>query len=78
MEEKLNLHHLKILGSRVWMHIPKEKRPKLDKSSWQGILVVYEGKNQYLIYNPRTGKLHMTRDMKIDDYNFYDKSTKNC
>ena len=50
--EKPNLRHLKIVGSCVWVHIPKEKRRKLDERSWQEIFVGYEGKNQYQIYNP--------------------------
>ncbi len=44
--EKPNLRHLKIVVSRTWLHIPKEKRRKLDEKSWQGIFVGYEGKNQ--------------------------------
>ncbi len=75
--EKPNLRHLKIVGSRAWVHIPKEKRRKLDERSWQGIFVGYEGKNQYRIYNPRTGKVHVARDVKIDEYNLYDKSATN-
>ena len=50
--EKPNLYHLKIVNSCTWIHIPKEKRQKLDKRSWQGIFVKYKGKNQYQIYNP--------------------------
>ena len=50
-----NLSHLKVVGSRAWVHIPKEKRVKLDVRSWQGIFIGYEGKNHYRVYNPRTG-----------------------
>ncbi len=42
--EKPNLRYLKIISSRAWVHIPKEKRRKLDERSWQGIFVRYEGK----------------------------------
>ena len=31
--EKPKLRHLKIVGSRAWVHIPKEKRRKLDERS---------------------------------------------
>ncbi len=55
------------------MHIPKEKRLKLGERSWQAIFVGYEGKNQYLIYNLRTGKVHMAEGVKIGEYNLYDK-----
>ena len=50
--EKPNLRHLKIVGSYAWVHIPKEKKRKLDEKSWQGIFVGYEAKNQHRIYNP--------------------------
>ena len=49
----------------------------MDERSWQGIFVGYEGKNQYRIYYPQTGKVHVARDVKIDEYNLYDKSVTN-
>jgi len=36
------IDHLRIFGSTAWVHIPKEKRQKLDPKSVQGILVGYE------------------------------------
>ena len=39
------LGHLRVIGARAWVHIPKEKRKKLDDRSWQGVLVGYEGNN---------------------------------
>ena len=75
--EKPNQRHLKIVGSSAWVHIAKEKRRKLDERSWQEIFVGYEGKNQYRIYNPRTGKVHGARDVKINEYNLYYKSATN-
>ena len=32
--------HWKVVSSRAWVHIPKEKRVKLDLRSWQEILIV--------------------------------------
>ena len=55
-----NLSHLKVIGSWAWVHIPKEKRVKLDVRSWQGIFIGYEGKNQYRVYNSRKEKVHIT------------------
>lgn len=54
------------------MHIPKEKKQRLDKRFWQRIFVGYEDKNQYQIFNSQIKKLHVARDVKIDEYNFYD------
>ena len=72
-----NLSHLKVVGSRAWVHIPKEKRVKLDVRSWQGIFVGYEGKNQYRVYNPRTGKTHITRDLFVDEHHLYHREALN-
>jgi hypothetical protein len=65
--KKPDLSHLRIIGSTAWVHIPKEKTKKLDDRSWKGIHVGYEGENQYRIYNPRTGKIHIARDVKFDE-----------
>ncbi len=56
------LGHLRILECRVWVHIPKEKRKKLDDRSYQGIYVGYKGTNQYRVYDPQIGRVSVTRD----------------
>jgi hypothetical protein len=65
--KKPDLSHLRIIGSTAWVHVPKEKTKKLDDRSWKGILVGYENDNQYRIYDPSTGKIHIARDVKIDE-----------
>ena len=42
---KPNLSLLKVIGSRVWVHILKKKRVKLDICSWQGIFIGYKDKS---------------------------------
>ena len=39
--EKPDLSHLKVFGIQVFIHIPDEKRKKLDEKSIEGILVGY-------------------------------------
>ena len=39
--KKLEVSHLKIFGCPVYVHIPKEKRTKLDPSEKKGIFVGY-------------------------------------
>ena len=70
------LGHMRTVGARTWVHIPKEKRKKLDDRPWQGILVGYEGNNQYRIYDPLTGKVHVCRDITVDEGNIYDSKDK--
>ena len=71
---KPDLAHLRVLGSRAWVHIPKESRKKLDDRSWQGIHVGYEATNQFRIYDPKTGKVHVVRDVAIDENRLYDRT----
>ena len=39
--KKLEVSHLKIFGCPVFVHIPKEKRNKLEPSGKKGIFVGY-------------------------------------
>ena len=43
--EKSFLAHMHIIGCVAWVHIPKEKRKKLDERSKKCYLVGYEGTN---------------------------------
>ncbi len=53
--------------------IPKEKRKKLDKRSYQGIQVGYEGTNQYRVYDPQSGQISITRDVHFNEAHRYDR-----
>ena len=70
------LDHMRTVGARTWVNIPKEKRKKLDDQSWQGIFVGYEGNNQYRIYDPLTGKVQVCRDITVDEGNIYNSKDK--
>jgi hypothetical protein len=65
--KKSDLSHLRIIKSTTWVHILKEKIKKLDDRSWKSILVSYESENQYRIYDFRTDKFHIVRDVKFDE-----------
>ena len=50
---KPDVSHLKVFGSSVYVHIPKDKRSKLDPSSKKGIFVGYsKSVKAYRIYIP--------------------------
>lgn len=46
---KPDISHLRIIGSTAYIHVPKEKRIKLDTHSNKGILLGYGGTNQYKV-----------------------------
>jgi flagellar basal body P-ring protein FlgI len=65
-DKKSDLSHLRIIESATWVHILKKKIKKLDDRFWESILVSYESENQYRIYDSRTDKVHIVRDVEID------------
>ena len=61
----------------MYIHIPKEKRTKLDPSGKKGIFVVYyESSKAYRIYFPRFKKIDINRDVTFDEDSTYNKSKK--
>lgn len=67
-----NVGHLRALGCRAYVHVPKlPSRQKLDDRSWKGVFVGYNSENQWKIYNPRTKKVNIARDVKFDELHSY-------
>jgi hypothetical protein len=60
---KPDLSHLRILGSTVYVHVPKEKRTKLDTHSHKGILIGYGGTNQYKVWDLTRNDVVVSRDV---------------
>jgi transposase InsO family protein len=61
---KPNLSHLRIIGSTAYIHIPKEKRTKLDTHSHKGIMVGYGGgTNQYRVWDLTRKDVVVSRDV---------------
>ena len=65
-----DIGHLRVFGSIAWVHIPNEKRRKLDSKSVRTIFIGYEedpGSRVYQLYNLETKKLLLSRDVIIDE-----------
>ena len=74
--KKLEVGHLRISGCPVYIHIPKEKRTKLDPSGKKGVFVGYsESSKAYRIYFPGFKKIDISRDVTFDN-SAYNKSRK--
>lgn len=65
--KKPNLSHLRIIGSTVFVHVPKEKRIKLDSNSNKCTLVGYGGTNQYRVWDPSRKDVIVSRDVVFDE-----------
>jgi hypothetical protein len=60
--------HLRIFGCPVYIHIPKDKRTKLDPSGKKGIFVGYnETSKAYRVYVPGYKKIEINRDVIFDE-----------
>ena len=61
---KPNLSHLRIIGSTSYVHVPKEKRTKLDTHSHKGIMIGYGGgTNQYKVWDLTRNDIVVSRDV---------------
>jgi hypothetical protein len=66
--KKPEVSHLKIFGCPVFIHIPKEKRNKLEPSGKKGIFVGYcEVSKAFRIYIPGHRHSEISRDVTFDE-----------
>lgn len=65
---KPDLSHLRIFGCPVYIHIPKEKRTKLESSGKKGIFIGYsETSKGYRIYIPGQRTIEIGRDVIFEE-----------
>ena len=70
--EKLEVSNLIIFGFLVYIHIPKEKRTKLDPSEKKGIFIGYSDTSKAnQIYFPGFKKIDISRDVTFDEDSTY-------
>jgi hypothetical protein len=73
--KKPSVEHLRIFGCLVYVHVPKEKRKKLDPSGKKGIFVGYnESSKSYRIYIPGQHKIEVSRDVTFNENISFRKS----
>ena len=65
---KPKVGHLRVFGTVVYRHIPKERRQKLDAKSMRGLLVGYDIANgAYRIFHPQNKTVYTSRDVYIPE-----------
>lgn len=73
--KKSSVDHLKIFGCLVYIHIPKDKRKKLDPTSLKGIFVGYSASSKAnRIYIKEDRRIEVSRDVFFDENIAYKKS----
>jgi len=62
--KKLNVSHLRVFGCIAYMHVPEEKRSKLDPKTEKCIFIGYSLEQKgYRCFNSSTRKLQVSRDV---------------
>ncbi len=66
--KKPNVSHFKMFGCIAYVHVPDEKRSKLDPKTEKCIFIGYSLEQKgYRCFNPSTRKLQMSRDVMFDE-----------
>jgi hypothetical protein len=72
--EKSEFIHLRIFHYPIFVHVPKEKRKKLDPSRKNGIFVGYSNTSKaYKIYIPGHQKDEIRQDVTYDESATFNK-----
>jgi hypothetical protein len=72
---KTEVGHLRIFGCLVYIHVPKEKRTKMEPSGKKGVFVGYGKKSKdYKVYVPGQRKIEVRRDVNLHEEVAFNKS----
>jgi hypothetical protein len=73
--KKPSVEHLRIFGCPIYIHVPKDKRKKLDTSGKKGIFVAYsESSKSYRIYVLSQQNVEISRYVTFDEKIAFGKS----
>ena len=71
--KKPGISHLRVFRSIVHVHVPDERRMKLDDKSKSFIFIDYDANSKgYKLYNPRIKKIVISRDVIFDEEGEWD------
>jgi len=66
--KKPNVSHLRVFGYIAYVHVPDEKRSKLDPKVEKCIFIAYSSEQKgYRCFNPYTRKLQVSIDVVFDE-----------
>jgi hypothetical protein len=75
LRKKPSVEHLRIFGCPIYIHVPKDKRNKMEPSGKREIFVGYsESSKAYRIYVPGQQKIEISRDVTFDERISFKKS----
>ena len=63
-----NLKHLRVIGCKSFVYLPKEKRiNKLERRARSGFLVGYVRGGAYIVYMPKEKEIIISKDVPFDE-----------
>ena len=66
-----DVSYLRIFGCKAWMHVPADKRRKLDVKATEVTFIRYEsGSKGYRLWDKRTHSIHLSQDVTFDESSF--------
>lgn len=69
--KRANFEHFRIFGSEVYVHVPKQRRKKLDAKAKKCIFIGYDKDVKgYRVLDPKTNKVEVARDVKFLSHEF--------
>ncbi|XP_072076479.1 uncharacterized protein [Arachis hypogaea] len=72
-----SIHHFRIFGCIAYAHVPDQLRKKLDDKGEKYIFIGYSTDSKaYKLYNPKTKKVIISRDVTFDEKDLWDWNTK--
>lgn len=73
-EKQPGISHFKVFGNKCFVHIPAQKRHKLENTAKQMIFVGYDEQSKaYRCYDPSSKKLVISRDVRFPDFETVEK-----
>lgn len=65
--KKPGLKHLRVIGSKCYVHVPKQLRVKMDRKAVKGILIGYDHDDGYRIWCEEKHQLMRSRDVTFEE-----------
>ena len=66
-----DVSHLRVFGCKGYMHVPADKRRKLDAKAFEVVLVGYQAEAKgYQLWDKRTHSTRLSRDVTFDESSF--------
>lgn len=72
--KKPNIEHLRIFGSKAFVHVPKQFTKKFDARAKEVVFVGYQGDSEnYRVFDPTTRRVSVSRNVTFDEETERDK-----